>query len=206
MHPVPPRTSAADATPQSVRALESLVRAFSDDPLFTFVFPRAERRARDLRRLFAGSLRHAARVGGVATVEGGLGAAVWTPRDAMRVSIHAAWRAGMITLPFAIGPSAFRRLDRYEQELDVQTESAAVGDFAYLWMLGAHPDAQGRGLGRAAIENAFTAMRARGFHRCVLRTQQPRNISLYHHLGFDELARYTPAWTPLETIIFSRQL
>ena len=85
-------------------------------------------------------------------------------------------------------------------------EIAAKGDFAYLWLLGAHPDAQGRGLGRAALESAVSSMRARGFARCVLRTQQPRNVSLYRYLGFDEFARHTPTWTPLETIIFGRDL
>jgi ribosomal protein S18 acetylase RimI-like enzyme len=206
LHAVPLRTSTAQALPARGRALESVVRAFLEDPLFAFVFPRAERRERDLRRLFAGSIRHAALVGGVSTVEDGLGVALWTPRKSMHVSFAGAWRAGMLTLPFAIGPGAFRRLDSYENELDRRTEAAAGGDFAYVWMLGVHPDAQGRGLGRAALESAISSMRARGFTRCVLRTQQPRNVSLYRHLGFMELARHTPEWASLETIIFGRDL
>jgi len=205
-HAISRHTCTADALPAQERAIDTLVRAFFEDPLFTFIFSRAERRERDLHRLFAGSARHAARVGGVSTVDGGLGVALWTPRQSMHVSLFAAWRAGMITLPFAIGPAAFRRLDRFEIELDRQTEVAAQGDFAYLWLLGAHPDAQGRGLGRAALESAVSSMRARGFTRCVLRTQQARNVSLYRHLGFDELARHTPTWAPLETIIFGRDL
>jgi ribosomal protein S18 acetylase RimI-like enzyme len=204
MHP--PASRHAVPLASHGRALETLVRAFITDPMFTFVFQRLERREHDLRRLFTGSLRHAALVGGVSNVDEGLGVALWTPRDSMRVSFSDAWRAGMVTLPFTIGPSAFRRLDRLEHELDGLTRAAAGSDFGYVWMLGVHPDAWGRGLGRAALERALTSMRERGFTRCVLRTQQPRNISLYRHLGFHELARHTPEWVPLETVIFGRDL
>lgn len=200
-HAVPLPTKASHG-----QALETLVRAFITDPMFTFIFQRPEQREHDLRRLFAGSLRHAAHVGGVSVVDEGLGVALWTPRDSMSVSFTAAWRAGMLTLPFTVGPSSFRRLDRFEHELDGHTRTAAGSDFAYVWLLGAHPDAQGRGLGRAALERALTSMRERGFTRCVLRTQQPRNVSLYRHLGFHELARHTPGWAPLETVIFGRDL
>jgi len=204
----PPHPTVFEPTPRGIqaRALESLVHAFLADPLFAHVFPNEERREQDLRRLFEGSLRHAARVGGVSTVDDGVGTAVWTPRDDMHVSLGAAWRAHMLTLPFAIGPRAMHRLDSYERELDEVTLDAVGGDFAYLWMLGAHPKAQGRGLGRAALEHALNAMRTRGFERCVLRTQQPRNVSLYDYLGFTELRRHTPAWVPLETIIFAKDL
>jgi ribosomal protein S18 acetylase RimI-like enzyme len=161
------------------QTLETLVHAFLDDPLFAFIFPRAERRERD---------------------------AVWTPRASMHVSIGAAWRAAMLALPLQLGLPAMRRLDMYELELDRVTRDAAGGDFAYLWMLAAHPRAQGRGLGRAAVEHALGQMRAAGFAQCLLRTQQPRNVSFYRHLGFREVLRHTPAWVDLETIVFARDL
>lgn len=205
---VPHRSGVLAGPPANAdeQTLETLVHAFLDDPLFAFIFPRAERRERDLRRLFAGSLRHAGRVGGVSTVEAGLGAAVWTPRASMHVSIGAAWRAAMLALPLQLGLPAMRRLDMYELELDRVTRDAAGGDFAYLWMLAAHPRAQGRGLGRAAVEHALGQMRAAGFAQCLLRTQQPRNVSFYRHLGFREVLRHTPAWVDLETIVFARDL
>jgi len=65
-----PHPTVFEPTPRGIqaRALESLVHAFLADPLFAHVFPNEERREQDLRRLFEGSLRPAARVGGVSTV------------------------------------------------------------------------------------------------------------------------------------------
>ncbi len=62
----------------------------------------------------------------------------------------------------------------------------------YLWFLGVHPNAQGRGIGSQLLKAGTERMDAAG--RCgFLETGTPRNLPLYQRHGFDIIYDFKPA-------------
>jgi GNAT superfamily N-acetyltransferase len=59
-------------------------------------------------------------------------------------------------------------------------------DWAFLRMVGVHPDAQGRGIGKALVESVITRARAAGKRVLGLRTTPQMKVAhrLYESLGF----------------------
>jgi GNAT superfamily N-acetyltransferase len=184
--------------------VETLVAAFRDTPVAAWAMPDAGTRARALPHTFAGAVRHAERHGGVISIAGGGGVALWVPDAHVRVDLPDAVRAGLLRAPLDIGPARLARLRRYEHALDEITRTASAAmPFAYLWFVAVRPELRGTGLGRQLVEGAVAQARAAGFGQMLLRTQQPANEGLYRHLGFAELARAAPLGGP-ESAIFGK--
>ncbi|MGD1852408.1 MAG: GNAT family N-acetyltransferase [Cyanophyceae cyanobacterium] len=65
--------------------------------------------------------------------------------------------------------------------------------FAYLWVLGVHFDARGQGLGKRVLRSALEAVSRRGYSSCFLRTENPNNVGMCQHFGFQQVLTATPA-------------
>jgi ribosomal protein S18 acetylase RimI-like enzyme len=193
------------ASPTLRDAAAVLAAAFADTALFVHVEPDAERRAARLPWLFEGSLLHCSRYGSVEVVghpdaPGVQAVAGWVPGPRLSLTAADLVRTGLVATPARLGPVQTRRLERHERAserrlLDLLTETTA-----YLWVLGTHPDRQGRGLGRSALQAAREAMVGAGYDRCVLRTDEEANAAWYRRQGFsvvetlDDLPSGLPAW------------
>jgi ribosomal protein S18 acetylase RimI-like enzyme len=193
-----------------------LAAAFAHGALFVHVEPDPERRAVALRWLWECSLLHCSRHGGVevvgdrngddgggsggADVSGVRAVAGWVPGDRLSLTAADLVRTGLVATPARLGPGATRRLERHERASEHRLLDALTDDAAYLWVLGADPDLRGRGLGRAALHAALEAMTRAGHDRCVLRTDDERNVPWYRRQGFevverlDDLPSGLPAW------------
>lgn len=181
-----------------------LARAFADDPMFRYVLPDPRARTQRLPTLFAGSARHAARYGGVASVEDGRGIAVWTDQAHMTIGFADAIRGGMMTLPLRLGIGAVGRLQRHEGAAETLITRVAPQPFAYLQSLGVEPASHGEGLGRRTVATALAQMRAAGHGRCVLRTENRTNVAMYEHLGFRLCGEERIAASDLTAWVFVR--
>jgi ribosomal protein S18 acetylase RimI-like enzyme len=180
-----------------------LARAFQDDPLFEFVHPDPERRRRDLPWLFGGCLRHAGRRGGVVTAGGGAAVAAWVPDTDIHIGPAQAAGAGMLTAPLRVGPAAVGRLDDHEVACEARIHDLVEPGFAYLWLVGVEPDKRGTGLGGEVVRETVATLADR-FPTVALRTENEANTGLYRHLGFEQLAAFTPPATGLPTWIMAR--
>lgn len=123
--------------------------------------------------------------GGVALAGDGAGVAGWVDDQSIEIGLAAAVASRMLLLPLRFGPAAMARLQRHERHVEPLVHAAIPGRFAYLWVLGVDPSRRGEGLGRATVAVALEQMREAGFDRCVLKTEQPDNVGLYEHLGFE---------------------
>jgi ribosomal protein S18 acetylase RimI-like enzyme len=188
-----------------------LAAAFADGALFVHVEPDRQRRLAALRWLFQGSLLHCSRHGSVEVVgdHDGVDAdpdpevravAGWVPGERLALTAADLMRTGLVATPARLGPRATRRLERHERASEPRLLDALTGSTAYLWVLGVDPAVQGRGLGRAALEAALTAMMRTGHDRCLLRTDDEANVDWYARQGFevverlDDLPSGLPAW------------
>ena len=51
----------------------------------------------------------------------------------------------------------------------------------------------GQGLGSKMIRGALEEMRQQGYETCWLRTENPKNVCLYEHLGFQKIHTEIPS-------------
>ena len=166
---------ALDSERASVAAM--LARAFADDPAMAYIFPDPSDRARRLPRLFALLFASDGPAGMRLVTEGGEAATLWRGPGHARTG-----RAEMLgqALPLlgALGPAIGRAL-RVSAAIEAHMPQ---GPFWYLHVAGCDPSAQGRGLGRAAVQAGLD--RAAGRIPAYLETATERNLAFYRSLGF----------------------
>jgi GNAT superfamily N-acetyltransferase len=196
------------ATTDLADAAATLAAAFAGGPLVTHVQRDASRHPRTLRAVFGPTLRLCARSGGVAVRAGGDAVAGWVPAEQLTVGPADVLRSGLWQLPRpgALGPVGTVRLLQHEHVVEGRLQRHVAGDVAYLWVYGTRPGRQGEGLGRAAMDAGLAQMRSAGFARCLLKTETPRNVALYRHLGFDLVDEVTPAPSGVPAWVFLRDL
>ncbi|MDX1511296.1 MAG: GNAT family N-acetyltransferase [Nitriliruptorales bacterium] len=180
------------------RAGAVLGTAFHDDPLFSWAIPDEDRRARALPKLFAGSLRHCARHGGVIEIEDGAAVVCWTDPDHFTIGVADALRSGLAAAPLWLGLDAARRLQRHEEPVDRRMRPHIGPTDAYLMAVGTTPASRGTGLGRQCVAAVSDAAAAAGFRSVVLRTENPNNVALYQRLGYDLIDHWTVEVSNLE--------
>ncbi len=173
--------------PQQRAAAEALGAAFFQDPLMSYVFPNAATREKNLRKLFEPVIRCTLRYGGVEFAPGGEGVLLWISGARLPLTAPMIVRSGLIWMPLKVGVPAFKRLQDHEAFCDREIKRSAPRDFAYLWVVGVHPRASGKGIGKQIIQAALSAMRRGGHSTCRLRTDNPKNVPLYEHLGFNQI-------------------
>ena len=88
------------------------------------------------------------------------------PGDAVHFNPLQLIQEGAIWLPGTIGWSAFKRFYGHDMACEQTLQSHAPENFAYLWVLGVHPEAKGQGLGKRVLRSAMEAMRRRGYSSC----------------------------------------
>ena len=90
------------------RATITLERAFSTDPMFTWIFPDPRRRSQSLRRLNRVPLEYGLRYGHVTQSDDGMAAAVWIP-PGRTITVGGMVRSGILTVPFRVGFRPFAK-------------------------------------------------------------------------------------------------
>lgn len=193
---------------QQKTAAAVLGEAFAQDPFIAYMLPDPTTRVQQLTKLFLPLMRCSLRCGGVETSSDGGGALMWISGAtfAWPLKTMELVRSGLIWLPWSIGLPAFKRLQAHDSACEHALLHKAPKDFAYLWVVGVHPDYAGRGLGKQMIHSAMDTMRQQGHSTCWLRTENPNNVGLYEHLGFNQVLTKTPPSSGLQSWLMSQEL
>ncbi len=170
--------------------VDTLVRAFADDPVANFMFAGDRRRCRGLRSFFARQIRHQYLSGGhVYTTDDRAGAAIWGAPDRER---H-----GMVELLQLLPTAPFLLSKRMTAALRLLYEVDGLHPREphwYLATLGTDPDHQHRGIGSALLRPVLDRADEEGMP-AYLESSKERNVPFYARFGFevvDEL-RSAPA-------------
>jgi ribosomal protein S18 acetylase RimI-like enzyme len=160
-----------------------LARAFQQDPYFRWVEPRDEFRLKFTRVVFAAMIARAKAVGGVVE-EPGIGAVEWKPASHSSMGLSAIVTSGMWRVGLISWPSAWWRLAAHDEAAMQLVRPALAPDSAYLSTLGVEPALAGQGHGGRLLTKTLEVLSSR-FKRCVLRTEQPKNVAFYARHGFE---------------------
>ncbi len=168
------------AQSDSDAVVATIVAAFHEDPLWSWLFPDPDRRAEQYATVFGLYVESALPKDGVwMSDERASAAAVFTPPGERELTEEAEGRLAAF-MPEALGdhaPAVLETLERFE---------AAIPDgppFYYLSFLGTHPESRGRGIGMSLL--AELAGRADREGRPIyLESTNPANTPRYERLGF----------------------
>ncbi|MGN8247337.1 GNAT family N-acetyltransferase [Cellulomonas soli] len=181
VRPTPDRVTTL-APPDVPAAARVLADALAHDPGYTYLFPSAARRPRELHALYRMTLADAVQHGRVfatrqddGTVTGVV--AVYPPgaypmgvgrwcRQAWRL-VHLAWNA--------------REHSRALARFGDLTSQGVPGDAWYVEAAGVRPDLQRQGRGKALFEAVHQAVGGDGAY---LETTKPENVGYYRALGY----------------------
>ncbi len=185
---------------QASAAVEILVGAFFDDPLWSWAFPDGSRRRDQQRRLWTLCVEGAARYPYVRLAAGDTAVAVWLPPGASEFSDDQA-RALEPMLHEMLGASAPRVVETYGQ-LEA-TRPRDVPHY-YLSLLGTDPRHRGRGLGLGLLADNLRLVDLEGMP-AYLEASNPANVALYRRHGFEVMTSFRAAQNGPEVVTMWRE-
>ena len=156
----------------------ALARAFDDDPVMNWFFPRERRDSIRFRQFFSMRLRQLMPHGETYTVDGTAGGAIWALPDRWRLGRWEEFRMG-VALFTAIWP----RVTRTVRGVELIEDAHPREPHYYLAVLGTDPEAQGRGIGSALMQPVLE-MCDRDEVPAYLESSKERNIDFYARHGF----------------------
>lgn len=180
------------ATPSEAGPLAAaLAAAFEDDPVFSWLIPRRDRRRRRLERFFRLELQHVVLPSGTAwTVDGSAGASLELPPNRWRMPIGA---------QIAHSPAFARvfgtRLPHALALVTTMEHRHLREPHHYIAYVGVAPDAQGRGLGTTLMRPTLDRC-DRERLPAYLEATSERNAALYERLGFQHLGPFRLGSSP----------
>lgn len=191
--PVRSAVAAATATDQST-IVDTLTAAFAEDPVLSWVFPRAATRPRDGRHFFSFLATRLLPGGESWTTDGG--AALWAAPGRWRETPGELLRLGAAT-----ARGAWPHWVRVLRGLGAVEARHPREPHLYLAAIGVLPGRQGEGLGSALL--------APGLARCdelglpaYLESSNPLNVPLYERHGFVATERRTLPKGPPVTLMW----
>lgn len=170
-------------------AVTTLTRAFADDPMFSWICPDPEHRARSLAVLNRVPVTYGLRFGRIMQSHDAKAAALWV-RPGGNATVGRMMRCGLFGVPFRIGLRAFGKFAMANEIMGKLHAQHVREPHWHLMIVGVDPDLQGRGIGEALVNEGL----ARADHDnvpCYLETSNERNLAFYQRFGFTVVATTT---------------
>jgi GNAT superfamily N-acetyltransferase len=182
--PVHPRVVGPE---QVDAAVEILVGAFHDDPVWSWACPDPVRRREQHRAIWRITVEGAIRYPWVWLAGGDAATSVWIPPGGTDLSVEQAARLEPM-LRDLMGADATRVLDTFET-----FERAHPRDVPhfYLSLLGTDPHQRGKGHGLALLAENLRRIDEQGAP-AYLESSNPANVPLYERQGFEVLSSFAP--------------
>ncbi|MCW3124935.1 MAG: family acetyltransferase [Bacteroidetes bacterium] len=170
----------------NVSAAYIIAEAFLHYPLMEYAFKghTESQRLILLHRLFAKCVSAADIYGGVILTDDKLGAVIWLPGKSSQLNLIHEVRSGMALIPFQVGIKPTLRLMNHDAKAEGWVRKNAAESMGYIWNIGALPEARGKGYSRLLVDQSLDQMHNLGLTECWLKTEDPKNVTIYQKLGF----------------------
>lgn len=169
--------------PQISVASEVLAKAFENDPVFSYIFPKEDqKRMAKMKQLFMVSLRYSEPFDSIYTTDSLKGVAIWIPPGKYPMSFWQTFQLAL-TMPFKLGWGGMKRgIPLFNKIEDCHQECMSEPHW-YLNVLGVDPLYQGQGVGGKLIEPILKQADGENLP-CYLETDGEKNVSFYQKRGF----------------------
>ena len=173
-----------------------LNRAFENDPVRTYFFPRPAELAERAIHVDRLVLRYGIRYGEAYAPSPDLeGVAVWLPSTRADMTPWRTLRSGALSIAVNLGKDGGRRMKYFGDGMHAVHKRLAPFRHWYLEVLGVDPPHQGEGHASTLLRAMFARADDEGLP-CYLETQDARNVSIYQHLGFVVVEEFTVPGLP----------
>ena len=157
--------------------------AFLNEPPMSHLFTGA-RRESQTREFVRCACAYALGSGEVYTTSTRQGVALWLPPGKTTISLLTMARTGLLLAPFRLGLTTLARVLGFMEHMDTMHKQTAPAHHYYLLMLGVHPQAQGKGVGKILMNHLLERAEQESMP-VYLETQSERNLDLYRRFGFN---------------------
>jgi GNAT superfamily N-acetyltransferase len=168
-------------------AVATIVAAFHEDPLWSWLFPDSNKRAAQHATVFGLYAESALPKGGVRMADERASAvAIFTPPGERELSEEGEERLGRF-MKESLGehaPAALETLERFT------AATPQARPFYYLSFLGTHPGSRGKGIGMGLLAE-LGAQADREGRPIYLESTNPANTPRYERLGFEGQTQFT---------------
>jgi ribosomal protein S18 acetylase RimI-like enzyme len=167
---------------------ELLANAFSEDPIYRYLFPESERsRANNIRSLFKLVVIYSQPFDRIYTTTGTLqGIAAWEPPKHSRPNLLQLLPL-VLALPFQIGWRNTRRISMAFSKAEELRNRNMSQPHWYLIVLGVLSNYQGQGIGGRLLEPVLKQADLEGYP-CYLETSTEGAVRFYQRHGFEVIA------------------
>lgn len=164
-------------------ASELLTAAFLEEPPVTQLFQKPRRRMQT-GYFMRCSCAYALLFGECYTTPQREGVALWLLPGQTKMTVGRMYRAGMLSAPFRLGLSAFRRFADFAGHTEEVHQRSAPMPHYYLFALGVSPSAQGTGAGGLLLKDMLKRIDEERLP-AYLETQKETNVGFYRKFGFE---------------------
>lgn len=167
-------------------ATSLLVEVFRNEPPLADMFL-GPRREKQVKYFISCSCAYALLFGEGYTTPERDGVALWLLPGKTTMTLGRMYRAGMLSAPLRLGPSAFGRFMGFTQHTDKLHKKSVSIPHYHLFMLGVCPAAQGKGVGGLLLADMLRQVDQEGMS-AYLETQNEQNVRFYQKFGFEVAA------------------
>lgn len=172
--------------PQKNQAVEVLIKAFQDDPMYLYLIPDAGKRVQVLRVLWGGLINYTLTYGEIYTTPAVEGVACWLSPGNTKITFWRMLRAGfgLARSAMKLGAEERRKFFATMNYVDDLHKRLVPEHHWYLWALGVTPELQGQGIGSRLMAPVLEKSIAEGLP-CYLETDTEDNVIFYQKRGFE---------------------
>jgi len=166
-------------------AIEALVKAFNDYPLFRHYFPNKADREKISYYFLSFLVYSGIKYGEVYATSSNLeGIAIWMPSKNYPVTFWKALRSVPLSRIFGIGRYGGSKMRHFNDYIDSVHQQAAPFKHWFLQVIGIVPKFQGKGYASLLIKPMLSRIDKEKL-ACYLETIDEKNVEIYQHFGFE---------------------
>ncbi|MBV6622867.1 MAG: GNAT family N-acetyltransferase [Rivularia sp. (in: Bacteria)] len=166
------------------QATETLVNAFSKDPIIEYILPEADNRKDKVsHNLWEATLRYAQPFNHIYTTPEIKGIAAWIPPGKYPLNLLQILQAGFYKTPFLLGLKALKKFLPIFTLFDKYHEQDMHQPHWYLFALGVSSACQSQGIGKSLIQPILERADEQNLP-CYLETSTEKAVRFYQKNGF----------------------
>ena len=187
-------------------ASQVISKAFFDDPLMVYLFPKPKERKMKLESMMELLIRIGIKYGVAHATSSNLeGIAIWFPSNRAKISPIMGLLNGGISYFFKLGIKAVKKQNGFYNYVFSKHTKLIPSQHWYLSIIGINPALQGKGFSHILFDSMFNKIDKENVP-CFLDTNNEKNLPVYERFGFKILEKYEVPGTDIVNWAMIREI